>query len=82
MNLHAGGDACFTTDGEKVFLLQTFTSGLNASRQLECPTKILTSINKAMKIIFILWKVRGTTGARRMLPGGLRVRGECDAHCY
>ena len=46
MNLHAGGDACFTTDGEKVFPLQTFTSGLNASRQLECPTKILTSIIK------------------------------------
>lgn len=64
MNLHAGGDACFTTDGEKVFLLQTFTSGLNASRQPECPTKTLIS-NKAMKIIFILWKVRETTGAWR-----------------
>ena len=29
---------------KKFFSLQTFTSGLNASRQLECPTKILTSI--------------------------------------
>ena len=49
MNLHAGGDACFTTDGGKVFPLQTFTSGLNASLQPEYPTKILISINKAMK---------------------------------
>lgn len=53
---------------KKFFSLQS-RCGLNASRHLFAHR---IDFNKAMKIIFILWKVRGTTGAWRMLSGSFR----------
>ncbi len=48
---------------KKFFSLQS-RCGLNASRQPECPTKILTSIYKVMKIFFLVESAE-TTGAWR-----------------